>query len=56
MSWSISTPRARVFVPEAGINDFGGAIDPGQMRWIEATLKKNQKKTVVVLTHHNLVL
>ena len=42
-------------MPEAGLNDFGGSIDPGQMRWLEATLKKNQKKTIIVLTHHNLV-
>ncbi|MBA4423094.1 MAG: metallophosphoesterase [Syntrophus sp. (in: bacteria)] len=47
--------RPQVFVPEAGLNDFGGEIDPSQMRWLEAVLKKNQKKTVVVLTHINLV-
>ncbi|MFZ4437117.1 MAG: metallophosphoesterase family protein [Syntrophales bacterium] len=52
---NLDSSRAQVFVPEAGLNDFGGAIDQGQMRWLEATLKKNQKKTVVVLIHHNLV-
>jgi len=52
---NLDSTRAQVFVPEAGLNDFGGAIDPGQMRWFEATLKKNQNKTVVVLVHHNLV-
>jgi Icc protein len=52
---NLDSTRAQVFVPEAGLNDFGGAIDPGQMRWLEATLKKNQKKTVVVLVHHNLM-
>ncbi len=52
---SFDTSRAQVFVPEAGLNDFGGKLDVGQMRWLEATLKKNQKKTVIILTHHNLV-
>jgi Icc protein len=52
---NLDSTRAQVFMPEAGLNDFGGAIDPGQMRWLEATLKKNQKKTVVVMVHHNLV-
>jgi Icc protein len=52
---NLDSSRAQVFVPEAGLNDFGGSIDPGQMRWLEATLKKNQKKTVVVLIHHNLM-
>ncbi|MDP1990485.1 MAG: metallophosphoesterase [Syntrophales bacterium] len=52
---NLDSSCAQVFVPEAGLNDFGGAIDPGQMRWLEATLKKNQKKTMVVLIHHNLV-
>ena len=51
---NLDCSRAQVFVRRPS-NDFGGAIDPGQMRWVEATLKKNQKKTVVVLTHHNLV-
>jgi Icc protein len=47
--------RAQVFVPEAGLNDFGGKIEAGQMRWLENTLKANQKKTLVILTHHSLV-
>ena len=47
--------RAQVFVPEAGLNDFGGKIDAGQMRWLENTLKANQKKTIIVLTHHSAV-
>ena len=47
--------RAQVFVPEAGLNDFGGKIEAGQMRWLENTLKANQNKTLIVLTHHNLV-
>jgi 3',5'-cyclic AMP phosphodiesterase CpdA len=52
---NLDSTRPQVFVPEAGLNDFGAAIDPAQMRWLEATLKKYQKKTVVVLVHHNLV-
>jgi 3',5'-cyclic AMP phosphodiesterase CpdA len=51
----LDTSRAQVFVPEAGLNDFGGRIDAGQMRWLESVLKKNQQKTVIILTHHNLV-
>jgi len=49
------TSRAQVFVPEAGLNDFGGRIDEGQFRWLESVLKKNQNKTVIILTHHSLV-
>jgi 3',5'-cyclic-AMP phosphodiesterase len=52
---SFDTSRAQVFSPEAGLNDFGGKLDLGQMRWLESVLKKNQKKTVMILTHHNLV-
>jgi Icc protein len=51
----LDTSRAQVFVPEAGLNDFGGKIDVGQMRWLESVLKKNQKKTMIVLTHHSMV-
>ena len=51
----LDASRAQVFVPEANLNDFGGKIDPGQMRWLETTLKQNQKKTMIILTHHNLV-
>jgi hypothetical protein len=47
--------RAQVFVPEAGLNDFGGKIEAGQMRWLENTLKANQKKTLIILTHHSRV-
>ncbi len=52
---TLDTSRAQVFVPEAGLNDYGGSIDPGQLRWLEDTLKKNRKKTIVVLTHHSAV-
>jgi Icc protein len=52
---SFDTSRAQVFVPEAVLNDYGGKLDVGQLRWLESVLKKNQKKTVVVLTHHSLV-
>jgi len=52
---TLDTPRAQVFVPEAGLNDFGGKIDAGQMRWLESTLKVNQKKTIIILTHHSAV-
>jgi len=52
---TLDSTRAQVFVPEAGLNDFGGSIDPVQMRWLEETLKKNRKKTVIVMTHHNVV-
>jgi 3',5'-cyclic-AMP phosphodiesterase len=52
---ALDTSRAQVFIPEAGLNDFGGKLDVGQMRWLEATLKKNAKKSVIILTHHNLI-
>ena len=52
---TLDTSRAQVFAPDAGLNDFGGKIDAGQMRWLENTLKANQKKTLIVLTHHNAV-
>lgn len=52
---NLDTSRAQVFVPEAGLNDYGGSIDPAQMRWLEQTLKKNKGKTVIVLTHHSAV-
>jgi 3',5'-cyclic AMP phosphodiesterase CpdA len=52
---SLDASRAQVFSPEAKLNDFGGKIDAGQMRWLDGVLKANQKKTVILLTHHNLV-
>ena len=52
---TLDTSRAQVFVPEAGLNDFGGKIDVGQMRWLENVLKTNQKKTIIILTHHSAV-
>ena len=52
---SFDTSRAQVFVPEANLNDFGGKMDPGQMRWLESVLKRYQKKMVMILTHHSLV-
>jgi 3',5'-cyclic AMP phosphodiesterase CpdA len=52
---TLDTSRAQVFVPEAGLNDFGGKVEAGQMRWLENTLKANQKKTIIVLTHHSAV-
>ena len=52
---NLDASRAQVFVPEAGLNDYGGTIDQGQMRWLEDTLKKNRKKTIIVLTHHSAV-
>jgi len=52
---ALDASRAQVFVPEAGLNDFGGKIYAGQMRWLERILKANQNKTVIILTHHNLV-
>ena len=52
---NLDASRAQVFSPEADLNDFGGKIDPGQMRWLENTLKANQKKTIIILTHHSAV-
>jgi 3',5'-cyclic AMP phosphodiesterase CpdA len=52
---TLDTSRAQVFVPEAGLNDFGAKIDAGQMRWLENVLEANQKKTVIILTHHSAV-
>lgn len=51
----LDTSRPQVFVPEANLNDYGGRVDAGQMRWLESVLKKNQKKTIIVLTHHSVV-
>lgn len=51
----LDTSRAQVFAPEANLNDYGGKLDAGQMRWLEETLKKYRNKTVIILTHHNLV-
>ena len=50
-----STHSARIFVPELNSNDAGGEINAGQMRWLERTLKTNQNKTIIILTHHSLV-
>lgn len=52
---SFDTSRAQVFAPEAKLNDFGGRLDAGQLRWLEDTLKANRNKTIIILTHHNLV-
>jgi len=52
---TLDASRAQVFDPEAGLNDFGGRIDAGQMRWLENTLKVNRKKTLMILTHHSAV-
>jgi len=52
---ALDASRAQVFVPEAGLNEFGGRLDTGQLRWLESVLKKNQQKTIIILTHHNLV-
>ncbi len=52
---TLDTSRAQVFVPEAGLNDFGAKIDAGQMRWLENILEANQKKTIIILTHHSAV-
>jgi len=51
----LDSTRAQVFVPEFNLNDFGGEINAGQMRWLERTLKTNQNKTIIILTHHSLV-
>ena len=52
---TLDASKAQVFVPDAGLNDYGGRIDPGQLRWLENTLKANQKKTIIILTHHSMV-
>ena len=52
---NLDTSRAQVFAPEAGLNDYGGYVDPVQMRWLEKTLQANQGKTIIVMTHHNLI-
>jgi 3',5'-cyclic AMP phosphodiesterase CpdA len=52
---TLDSSRSQVFVPEAGLNDFGASIDPVQMRWLEETLKKNRKKTMMVMVHHSAV-
>jgi 3',5'-cyclic-AMP phosphodiesterase len=51
----LDTTMAQTFVPEANLNVYAGRVDKGQLRWLETVLKANQKKTVVVLTHHSLV-
>ena len=50
---NLDSSRAQIFVPEAGLNDYGGIIDPGQLRWLENTLQANQGKTILVMTHHS---
>ena len=50
---NLDSSRAQVFVPEAGLNDFGGSIDAGQLRWLEKTLQDNQGKTIILMVHHN---
>ena len=52
---ALDTTRPQVYVPEAGLNDYGGQVDAAQMRWLEATLKANAGKAVIVLTHHSAV-
>jgi len=52
---ALDSTRAQVFVPEFNLNDFGGEINAGQMRWLERTLKANQNNTIIILTHHSLV-
>ena len=52
---ALDTTRPPVYLAEAGMNDFGGGIDPGQMRWLEKTLRANRDKAVIVLTHHSAV-
>ncbi|MHC1761492.1 MAG: metallophosphoesterase [Negativicutes bacterium] len=51
---NLDTSRAQVYDPNAGMNDFGGYVDPAQLRWLENTLKANQDKTIIVLHHHNI--
>lgn len=51
----LDTTMAQTFVPEANLNVYAGRVDKGQLRWLETVLKANQKKTIVVLTHHSLV-
>ena len=51
----LDTTMAQTFVPEANLNVYAGRVDKGQLRWLESVLKANQKKTVIVLTHHSLV-
>jgi 3',5'-cyclic AMP phosphodiesterase CpdA len=51
----LDTTRPQTYVPEAGLNDFGGRVEAGQIRWLESVLKQNQGKTIMVLMHHNLV-
>ncbi|WP_417910844.1 metallophosphoesterase family protein [Candidatus Electronema sp. PJ] len=46
--------KQQVFLPEIKTNEFGGSIDPGQMRWLESVLQQHQGKTIMVLIHHGL--
>lgn len=52
---TLDSPNPQVFVPEVGMPSFSGRIDAGQMKWLESTLKANQKKTIIVLLHHGLI-
>lgn len=52
---ALSSNRAQVFLPEFNHVDFGGMIDPDQMRWLEDTLKVNESKNIIILTHHPMV-
>lgn len=51
----LDTPRdqGQVYVPKAKLNDYGGQVGPAQLRWLKKTLKANQGKSVIVLTHHS---
>ncbi|MBI5381708.1 MAG: metallophosphoesterase [Opitutae bacterium] len=52
---NLDSSRPQVYSPEAKLNDFGGAIDPAQLRWLEKTLRAHQGKTIMVMVHHSLV-
>ena len=52
---ALDSTRPQVYVPETGLNDYGGEVDAAQMRWLDATLAANKGKAVIVLTHHSAV-
>lgn len=49
----LDTSRAQKYTLERKGNDFGGEVDPAQMRWLKKTLEANQGKSMIVLTHHS---
>lgn len=49
---ALDSTHLQIWDPVAKMADFSGSIDPAQMKWLEATLKANKGKTIIVMQHH----